>query len=174
MEVVKGYVHTIVAPAIDYWNKTIEIKKGDQMARLKTARIFNPLYVVGVNISVADIDNLNLFKLSDHPRIGPHIKVMVSEINKYHVIVQSIKSLDERKDAKGQDTFLLPEWWRCNSGALPHFSFVLRTFLTNAPNSYPPECVFIMFNATFGEDQRRTFGDYLDLAIQSQYNKRNL
>jgi hypothetical protein len=38
-------------------------------------------------------------------------------------------------------------------------SFVLRALLTNAPNSCPPERLFSMFNATFGEDQ---------------YNKRNL
>jgi hypothetical protein len=31
------------------------------MARFKAARIVNPLNVVGVNISVADIDNLSLF-----------------------------------------------------------------------------------------------------------------
>ena len=97
---------------------------------------------------------MNLFKLSDHPQIGPHIEGMKSEINKYHAIVQSIKSVDERKDAKGRDTFSLPEWWRFNSGALPHFSFVLRALLTNAPNSCPPERLFSMFNATFGEDQR--------------------
>jgi hypothetical protein len=71
----------------------------------------------------------------------------------------------ERKDVKGKDTFSLPEWWRCNSGSLPHFSFVLRVLLTNAPNSCPPERLFSMFNATFGEDQRRAFGDYDDLAM---------
>ena len=49
-----------------------------------------------------------------------------------------------------------------------------RALLTNAPNSCPPERLFSMFNATFGEDQRRAFGDYLELAMQSQYNKRNL
>ena len=54
------------------------------------------------------------------------------------------------------------------------FSFVLRALLTNAPNSCPPERLFSMFNATFGEDQRSAFGDYLELAMQSQYNKRNL
>ena len=43
-----------------------------------------------------------------------------------------------------------------------------------APNSCPPESVFSMFNATFGEDQSRSFGDYLEPAMQSQYNKRNL
>jgi hypothetical protein len=43
-----------------------------------------------------------------------------------------------------------------------------------APNSCPPESVFSMFNATFGEDQSRSFGDYLVPAMQSQYNKRNL
>ena len=53
-------------------------------------------------------------------------------------------------------------------------SFVLRALLTNAPNSCPPERLFSMFNATFGEDQKRAFGDYLELAMQSQYNKRNL
>jgi len=31
-----------------------------------------------------------------------------------------------------------------------------------------------MFNATFGEDQKSAFGDYLELVMQSQYNKRNL
>jgi hypothetical protein len=41
-------------------------------------------------------------------------------------------------------------------------------------NSCPPERLFSMFNATFGEDQRRAFGDYLELAMQSQYNKHNL
>ena len=41
-------------------------------------------------------------------------------------------------------------------------------------NSCPPERLFSMFNATFGEDQRSAFGDYLELAMQSQYNKRNL
>jgi hypothetical protein len=174
MDVVKAYAHTIVAPAFDYWIKTIDIKKGDEVACFKAARILNPLHVVVNKISVAEIDNLNLFKLSEHPQIGPHIEGMKSEINKYHALVQSIKSLDERKDAKGQDTFALPEWWRCNSGALPHFSFVLRALLTNAPNSCPPERLFSMFNATFGGDQRSAFGDYLELALQSQYNKRNL
>jgi len=117
MDVVKAYAHTVVAPAIDYWIKTIDIKKGDEVARLKTARIFNPLHVVVNKISVDDIDNLKLFKLSEHPQIGPHIQDMKSEINKYHALVQSIKSLDERKDVKGKDTFSLPEWWRCNSGS---------------------------------------------------------
>jgi hypothetical protein len=28
--------------------------------------------------------------------------------------------------------------------------------------------------STFGEDQQRSFGDYLELAMQSQYNKRNV
>jgi hypothetical protein len=34
--VVKAYVHTIVAPAMDYWKQTIEGKKGAQLERMKT------------------------------------------------------------------------------------------------------------------------------------------
>ncbi len=134
MDVVKAYTHTIVSPAIDYWIKTIDIKKGDEVACFKAACIFNPLHakfcfcknnkrsIIMVNkISVDDIDNLKLFKLREHPQIGPHIQDMKSEINKYHALVQSIKSLDERKDVKGKDTFSLPEWWRCNSGCFLTF-----------------------------------------------------
>ena len=35
MDVVKSYAHTIVAPAIDYWIKMINIKKGDEVALSK-------------------------------------------------------------------------------------------------------------------------------------------
>ena len=52
---------------------------------------------------------------------------MKSEIIKYQALVKSIKPLDQRKDAKGKDTFVLSDWWRCNSGA--HFAFVLRAVL---------------------------------------------
>ena len=70
MDVVKAYAHTIVAPAIYYWIKTIDIKKGDEVSHLKTARIFNPLHVVVNKISVDDIDNLKLFKLSEIHTLG--------------------------------------------------------------------------------------------------------
>jgi hypothetical protein len=102
IDVVKANAHTNVSRAIDYWIKMIDIKKGDEVARFKSARIFNPLHVVVNKISVADIDKLNLFKLSKHPQIGPHIQGIKPEINKYHAIVQSIKSLDERKDVNGE------------------------------------------------------------------------
>jgi hypothetical protein len=133
MTVVKAYARTVVAPAIDYWRTTIDTKKGAEVARLKVARIFNPLHVMGYQISVADIDSLKILRLIEHPLIMPHIDGMRSEIIKYQALVKSIKPLDQRKDAKDKDTFVLSDWWRCNSGALPHFAFVLRAVLTNAP-----------------------------------------
>jgi hypothetical protein len=45
-EMVKAYTHTVVAPAIDYWKRTIEVKKGTQVERMKRVRIFNPLHVL--------------------------------------------------------------------------------------------------------------------------------
>jgi len=55
-EVVKAYVYTIVAPAIDFWKETTEGKKGAQLARMKAVRIFNPLHVLVNKVSVSDID----------------------------------------------------------------------------------------------------------------------
>ena len=100
-------------------------------------------------------------------------QVFVSELNYFALVLSLCCTTGVRVGAL--DPFSLPEWWRCNSGVLPHFAHVLRALLTNAPNSCPPERVFSMFHVTLGEDQmRRSFGDYFELALQSQYNKRNL
>ena len=57
------------------------------------------MHVLGNQISVADIDSLKIFRLSDRPLIRPHIEGMKSELIKYHALVKSIKPLDQRKDS---------------------------------------------------------------------------
>ena len=104
-EVVKAYAHTIVAPAIDYWKRTIEGKKGDQLERMKVVRIFNPLHVLGNKISEHDIDGLKIFRFYEHPEIRPQIEVMKTEVMKYQTLAGSIKSFEERKDINRKDTF---------------------------------------------------------------------
>ena len=89
MQVVKAYDHTVVAPAIDYWRTTIDKKTGAEVARLKVARIFNPLHVLGYQISVSDIDSLKILRLTEHPLIMPHIDGMKSEIIKYQALARS-------------------------------------------------------------------------------------
>ena len=118
-----------VAPQPRYKGKIVKwqsksAKKGAEVACFKVARIFNPLHVLGNQISVADIDSLKIFRLSEHPLIRTHIEGMKSELIKYHALVESIKPLDQRKDAKGKDTFVLSDWWRCNSGELPRICAV--------------------------------------------------
>ncbi len=56
-EVVKAYAHNVVAPPVDYWKRTIEVKKGAQVERMKRVRIFNPLHVLANKISVSDCEN---------------------------------------------------------------------------------------------------------------------
>ena len=73
--------------------------------------------------------------LNEHPLIRPHIEGMKSELIK-KALVKSIDPL-ERKDAKGKDTFTLSDWWRCNSGELPHFAsaFAACTFESGHPHT---------------------------------------
>ena len=44
--------------------------------------------------------------------------------------------------------------------------------LTNSPNSIPPERVFSILNDTFDDDQDGALADYLEFALQRQYNMR--
>jgi hypothetical protein len=118
-EVVKAYPHSILAPAIDYWKQTIEVKKGDQLERMKAVRIFNPMHVLGNKISESDIDGLKIFKFYDHREIRAEIQVMKTEVMKYQALAGSIKSFEERKDIKGKDTFALSDWWKSNCATLP-------------------------------------------------------
>ena len=171
---VKVYAYSIVAPAMDYWKETIEVKIGTQLVHMKAVRIFNPLYVLGNKISVSDIDELKMFKLYEHFEIRPQIEVMKIEVMKYQALAGSIKSFEERKDNKGKDTFGLSDWWKSNCATLSGFAYVLRTVLTNAPNSCPPERLFSLFNATYNDDQKKSYTDYIELSMQSQFNKRGL
>ena len=137
---------------------------------MKTVRVFNPLHVLGNKISVSDIDGLKIFKFYEHPKIRVQIEVMKTEFIRYQTLADSIKSFEERKDSKGKDKFDLSDWWKSNSATLPG----LRAVLTNSPNSCPPECLFSIFNTTYGDDQKWSHTDYIQLSIQSQFNKRGL
>jgi hypothetical protein len=97
-EVVKAYTYSIVAPVMDYWKQTIEVKKGTQLARMKAVRISNPLHVLGNKISVSDIDELKIFKFYEHHEIRPQVEMMKTEVIKYQAFAGSIKSFEERKD----------------------------------------------------------------------------
>ena len=77
---------------------------------------------------------------------------MKAEISKYTALAEGIKALDDRKDAKGDETFVLCDSWRCNSGELVYFALVLRAVLTHTPTSCPAERLFSILNATFDAD----------------------
>ena len=123
---------------------------------------------------MSDIDGLKIFKLYEHPQSRPQIEVMKTEVMKYQALADSIKSFEERKDSKGKDTFDLSDWWKSTCATLPGFTYVLGAVLTNSPNSCPPECLFSIFNTTYDDDQKRSHTDYIQLSIQSQFNKRDL
>ena len=67
------------------------------------------------------------------------IEVMKNEVITFQTPADSIKPLVERKDDKGQDTVDISDWWwKANCAKLPVFTYMLRTVLTNSPNSCPP------------------------------------
>ena len=143
-------------------------------ARGNHALVFNPLHVQSSGaVTEADIDALELFRFSTHPKISLMIQEMKTEITKYNAIINSIKPLPQRRDAKGNDTFTLLSFWRANEGEVPAFSSVLRAVLANAPNSIPPERVFSVLNDTFDDDMGNSRADYIELSLQLQFNDRS-
>ena len=99
---------------------------------------------------------------------------MKPEFMRYQTLDDSIKSFEESKDSNGKDTFELSDWWKSNSATLPGFAYVFRAVLTSSPNSCPSESLFVIFNATYNDDQKSSRTDYIELSMQSQFNKRAL
>ncbi len=138
-------------------------------------RIVNPpLHGLGNKSSVSDIDGLKIFKFYEHPKIRVPIEAMKTTFLWYQALTDSIKSFEEGKDSEGKDTFDLSDWWKSNSGTLPGWTYVLRAVLTNSPNSCPFERLFSIFNTTYNDDQKSSYTDYIELSMQSQFNKRAL
>ena len=187
----------VASPAAEYFHKSVEGKRGAQLARMRAARLFNPLHVLSSGaVTEADIDALELFRFSKHAKIAPKIQVglrlehsslpthlahpphmllaqaMKGEIIKYNSLIKAIKPRPERSDANGADTFSLLSFWRANEDEVPAFSYVLRAVLANAPNSIPPERVFSVLNDTFDDDQGNSLADYIELCLQLQFNSR--
>ena len=54
----------IVSPAAKYFETAMEGKRGGQLARMKVARLFNPLHVLtSGEVTEADVDALGLFRM---------------------------------------------------------------------------------------------------------------
>jgi hypothetical protein len=164
----------VVSPAAMYFEKSMEGKRGGQLARMKAARFFNPLHVLASGeVTEADINMLSLFRFSKHPKLAPKIEETKSEIVKYNSLVKSIKPHAQRLNSKEKDTFSLSGFWRANELLVPAFSYVLRAVLSNAPNSIPPERVFSILNNSFDDDQDNAHADYIELSLQLQFNERS-
>ena len=101
------------------------------------------------------------------------LQKMKGQVNKYNTLVKAIKPVAERLDAEGKDSFSLLGFWRAHEPELPAFSYVLRAVLAHAPNSIPPERVFSILNNTFDHDQDSSRADYIELALQLQFNNRS-
>mmetsp|Transcript_51250 Transcript_51250/g.151092 ORF Transcript_51250/g.151092 Transcript_51250/m.151092 type:complete len:321 (+) Transcript_51250:1782-2744(+) len=108
----------VVSPAAHYFEKTVEGKRGAQLARMKAVRFFNPLHVLANGAVIEeDIEGLSLFRFAKHPRIGPKIQEMKSEISQYNALVKAVKPAALRRNEKGKDTFELGSFWRENDVA---------------------------------------------------------
>ena len=57
------------------------------------------------DLSLAEFKKLKIF---------PKIQEMTTELTKYNSLINSIKPLPQRLDAKGNDTFTLLNFWRAN------------------------------------------------------------
>jgi hypothetical protein len=75
-EVLVARAKAMIAPALEYYEKTIEGKRGEQLSRMKAVRFLDPLYVqANGDVTEAEINGLSIFRMSKHPKLVAAIKV---------------------------------------------------------------------------------------------------
>ena len=94
---------------------------------------------------------------------------MKEELPAYRAAVAMIKPLEEREDAKGNDTFDMEAWWKSQRGDLRAWALVLRAVLCHVPNSCPPERAFSILNDCIDDDQYNAFAVYKKAMVMAQY-----
>jgi len=171
-EALKAYAAGVVAGGRTYFEGTLLVKRAAQLERMKLARIFDVLHVVGNPATSADVERLVAFNFVKNSMMD-ELPKLIKEIPSYTKRANDIKPLEERL-VKGAGTFCHEDWWYAaqESNEIPVFCKFVRKMLCNSPNSCAPERVFSILDDTFGDDQRRAFADYMELSLVLQFNER--
>ena len=169
----KELVRKSVAPALHYLNTKIFGECINQVRRMEAAIVFGPIHVQGNGVDEADVDRLvSCYRFFRLPRFTGLPTKMKEELPAYRAAVAMIKPLEEREDAKGNDTFDMEAWWKSQRGDLRAWASVLRAVLCHVPNSCPPERAFSILNDCIDDDQHNSFADYKKAVVMAQYNAR--
>jgi len=97
---------------------------------------------------------------------------MKAELHAYQSLIETIKPLEQRKDAEGNDTFSFEAWWCMASEKIPNVALCLRVVGAYPTNSCAPERVFSILNNSFGDDQQSAYADYKAASVMLQFNLR--
>ena len=65
-------------------------------------------------------------------------------------------------------------WWATNGHKFPTWAKAARMVFALTPNSASAERVFSLLKHMFGDTQGRALGDYLEVALMLEYNKRKV
>ena len=120
-----------------------------------------------------DIEDLSLFRFSEHLKIAPKIEEKKTEVVKVQRGGQGAQAALAAARPRGERHLLAADLLARERGCGAAFAYVLRAVLANSPNSIPSERVFSILNDTFDEDQTRSLADYIKLSLMLQFNARS-
>ena len=162
----------VVRPALDYYRTRILGRDRSQVERMRVSGFFEPRAINAPSQEGIDALGEKFRFLSRHAEFDGIVPKMKAELPIYHALISSITPLEQRKDALGNDTFDIADFWSKAASKLPAMALALRGVMAHSPNSAPPERVFSIMGNTFDDNQETALNDYVELSLQLQYNAR--
>jgi hypothetical protein len=141
VDVLKELVRKSVVPARQYVNTKIFGECINQVRRMEAAIVCLSSAQSTCKATAStrqDVDHLvSRYRFFGLPRFTWLPAKMKEELPAYRAAVATIKPLEERGDAEGNETSDVRAWWKSQRGDLRAWASVLRAVLCHAPNSCP-------------------------------------
>ena len=151
------YATECIRPGLQYFETKFGSDLSAPVSVFKAARLFSPVKVDEMKPVACDVDTLSAFPFLNDSVTISNLK---SELPSYLA-----KASDVSPD------FDMLEWWKRNSGGLPHWCSAAMKVLVVQPSSAAAERVFSILTNSFTDKQERSLEDYVETSVMLQYNQ---
>jgi hypothetical protein len=158
-------VRVLVQPAMTYFQERMKTDCASRLPVFKLARLFNPIVVNDLNVTVPDIRSLaQAFPFIDSETIDG----LLTEWNSYVTMAASFNIPPTSTFADKVDAVW--KWWS-RQLSIPIWRKVAAEIALIQPSSAAAERAFSLLRHRFGKKQKKSLMDYVETSVMVAYNK---
>ena len=153
-----AYARACVQPAYDYFRLKFDNDLKPVLDGFKAARYFSPSKFYELRPTVADVADIDCFRVFPFFDSQPIVNGLKAELPAYLAAAEDVS------------TEIDPlAWWKCHATELPKWAEAFRYIVLVQPSSAAAERVLSILQG-FTAQQQSSLEDYVELSVMLQYS----